>query len=93
MAFIALKKLLEPFGIKHFYTDGWGAYQRHLEANVHSVFIVWTIHQSNGVWIAYLGGKHMSRTLPSEYPPRKTTPPIAKYDRRSRELTLSNQAI
>jgi insertion element IS1 protein InsB len=36
-AFIALKKRLEPFGIQHFYTDGWGAYQRHLEANIHSV--------------------------------------------------------
>jgi IS1 family transposase len=23
-----LKALLEPFGISHFYTDGWGAYER-----------------------------------------------------------------
>jgi len=36
-AFIALKKLLEPFEISHFYTDGWGAYQRHLEPHTHSV--------------------------------------------------------
>ena len=36
-AFIELKKLLEPFEINHFYTDGWGAYQRHLEADIHSV--------------------------------------------------------
>ena len=26
-----LKGLLEPFGISRFYTDGWGAYQRHLD--------------------------------------------------------------
>jgi insertion element IS1 protein InsB len=23
--------LLEPLGIRRFYTDGWGAYQRHLD--------------------------------------------------------------
>jgi len=28
--FLELKGLLEPFGITIFYTDGWGAYQRHL---------------------------------------------------------------
>ena len=28
--FLELKKLLEPFGITTFYTDGWGAYERHL---------------------------------------------------------------
>ena len=27
--FLALKALLEPFGITRFYTDGWGAYERH----------------------------------------------------------------
>ncbi len=26
--FMRLKALLEPFGISHFYTDGWGAYER-----------------------------------------------------------------
>jgi len=26
-----LKALLEPFGIRRFFTDGWGAYRRHLE--------------------------------------------------------------
>jgi insertion element IS1 protein InsB len=36
-AFIELKKLLEPFGVSHYYTDGWGAYQRHLETEKHSV--------------------------------------------------------
>jgi len=25
-----LKALLEPFGIRRFFTDGWGAYRRHL---------------------------------------------------------------
>ncbi len=36
-AFLQLKALLTPFKITHFYTDGWGAYERHLDANVHTV--------------------------------------------------------
>ena len=28
--FLQLKALLEPFGIRRFYTDGWGAYERHI---------------------------------------------------------------
>jgi insertion element IS1 protein InsB len=28
--FLQLKALLEPFGITRFYTDGWGAYERHI---------------------------------------------------------------
>lgn len=36
-AFLQLKRLLEPFGIKRFCTDGWGAYQRHLPAQMHEV--------------------------------------------------------
>jgi insertion element IS1 protein InsB len=35
--FIALKALLEPFGITRFYTDGWGAYRRHLDPSKHTV--------------------------------------------------------
>jgi insertion element IS1 protein InsB len=35
--FLQLKALLEPFDINHFYTDGWGAYERHLEAHIHEV--------------------------------------------------------
>ena len=35
--FLQLKELLEPFGISRFYTDGWGAYERHLEARKHEV--------------------------------------------------------
>jgi insertion element IS1 protein InsB len=35
--FIALKALLEPFGITRFYTDGWGAYRRHLDPSQHTV--------------------------------------------------------
>jgi insertion element IS1 protein InsB len=30
-AFLELKALLVPFGITRFYTDGWGAYKRHLD--------------------------------------------------------------
>ena len=34
---LALKALLEPLGIHRFYTDGWGAYQRHLDPSQHVV--------------------------------------------------------
>ena len=34
---LKLKALLEPFGIRRFYTDGWGAYQRHLDPKLHVV--------------------------------------------------------
>jgi insertion element IS1 protein InsB len=30
VVFLKLKTLLEPFGITRFYTDDWGAYERHL---------------------------------------------------------------
>jgi insertion element IS1 protein InsB len=36
-AFLKLKKLLESFGITHFYTDDWGAYERHIEPEKHIV--------------------------------------------------------
>ena len=32
-----LKALLEPFGIAVFYTDDWGAYERHLPPEQHRV--------------------------------------------------------
>jgi insertion element IS1 protein InsB len=35
--FLKLKELLAPFGITHFYTDGWGAYRRHLDPAQHTV--------------------------------------------------------
>ena len=35
--FLRLQQLLAPFGIMQFYTDGWGAYERHLEAEQHQV--------------------------------------------------------
>ena len=35
--FLKLKELLEPFGITKYYTDGWGAYERHLDAEQHQV--------------------------------------------------------
>jgi insertion element IS1 protein InsB len=34
-AFLKLKALLEPFGITKYYTDYWGAYTRHLDADEH----------------------------------------------------------
>src|SRR5881398_3731181 len=36
-AFIKLKAFLKPFGITRFYIDDWGAYERHLEPENHSV--------------------------------------------------------
>ena len=35
--FLQLKALLEPFGIHRFYTDGWGAYERHIDPEQHEV--------------------------------------------------------
>jgi len=35
--FLKLKRLLEPFGITRYYTDGWGAYERHLDPEQHRV--------------------------------------------------------
>lgn len=35
--FLKLKALLEPFGITRFYTDDWGAYERHLASEKHVV--------------------------------------------------------
>src|SRR5688572_19294769 len=35
--FLQLKALLEPFGITRYYIDGWGAYDRHIEAEQHTV--------------------------------------------------------
>jgi insertion element IS1 protein InsB len=35
--FLKLKRLLEPFGITRYSTDGWGAYERHLDAEKHWV--------------------------------------------------------
>jgi insertion element IS1 protein InsB len=36
-AFRQLQALLEPFGIQHFYTDGWGAYERNLDPAMHTI--------------------------------------------------------
>jgi insertion element IS1 protein InsB len=35
--FLQLKVLLAPFGIHHFYTDGADVYDRHLDAQQHTV--------------------------------------------------------
>ena len=35
--FLKLKKLLDPFKIRIFYTDDWGAYDRHIEKKNHEV--------------------------------------------------------
>lgn len=35
--FLELKKLLLPFGIQKYCTDGWGAYERHIASEQHEV--------------------------------------------------------
>ena len=35
--FLQVKALLEPFGITRFYTDDWGAYERHLSSEEHVI--------------------------------------------------------
>lgn len=35
--FLKLTELLEPFGITTYDTDGWGAYERHIDAEKHQV--------------------------------------------------------
>ena len=35
--FLTLKTLLEPYNIVRYYTDDWGAYQRHLNPDNHEV--------------------------------------------------------
>jgi insertion element IS1 protein InsB len=35
--FLRLKALLEPFGITRYYTDRWGTYERHVNAEQHTV--------------------------------------------------------
>ena len=37
VALVKLKALLQPFGLIHFYTDGWGAYLRLLDSQHHTV--------------------------------------------------------
>jgi insertion element IS1 protein InsB len=35
--FLQLQTLLEPFGIRRFDTDGWGAYERHIDPEQHNI--------------------------------------------------------
>jgi insertion element IS1 protein InsB len=35
--FLELQRLLEPFGITRFCTDGWGTYERHIAPEQHTV--------------------------------------------------------
>ena len=35
--FVELKALLEPCGMTRSFTDGWGAYERHVETEPHTV--------------------------------------------------------
>ena len=37
MLFLENKKLLKPFGIQHFYTDDWGAYERNISPKQHTI--------------------------------------------------------
>jgi insertion element IS1 protein InsB len=35
--FLEPKALLAPFGITRYFTDGWGTYERHVDAEQHTV--------------------------------------------------------
>ena len=35
--FSEAQRMLEPFGITRYYTDDWGVYERHIEAEQHKV--------------------------------------------------------
>ena len=35
--FLKRQELLEPFGITQYSTDGWGAYERHIDTEQHHV--------------------------------------------------------
>ena len=37
VVFKQLRRLLEPFGIQHYYTDDWGAYERQLPEQQHTI--------------------------------------------------------
>ena len=52
--FLERKVLLEPCGIMHFYTDGWGAYSRHLDPTQHTVGKQYTqkIERKHTTWRA-----------------------------------------
>jgi insertion element IS1 protein InsB len=54
--FLQLKGLLEPFGIRRFYTDGWGAYERHIDPEQHEVGKQYT--QKMGVFVQRLEKVH-----------------------------------
>jgi len=36
-AFLDLLALLQPNGCRHFYTDGWRTYQRHIDEEQHTI--------------------------------------------------------
>ncbi len=37
VVFKELKALLEPMKIRRYYTDDWGAYERHIDSNMHEI--------------------------------------------------------
>ena len=62
--FLRLQELLEPFGITKYYTDGWGAYERHLDAEQHHVgkkaeprWLWHAIDHHRGTVLAYVFGQ------------------------------------
>lgn len=59
--FLELKKLLQPFGIRRFYTDNWGAYSRHLEKQKHIVGKQNTQRIESKHIILRTGIKHLAR--------------------------------
>src|ERR687885_1887749 len=52
--FLELKALLAPFGITRYFTDGWGAYERHVEVAQHTIGKANTrIYPTNIIFMLY----------------------------------------
>ncbi|MCH9691616.1 MAG: hypothetical protein K0U59_06075 [Gammaproteobacteria bacterium] len=65
--FKKLKALLEPFGIQRYYSDDWGAYDRHLDGKQHTVGKrnIQKIERKNlnfRTWIKRLTGDRTTKT-------------------------------
>ena len=50
--FLQLKELLEPFGIHRFYTDGWGAYERHTRSKSAGCSFTSLVRTSSGSYLS-----------------------------------------
>ena len=68
--FLKLKGLLEPFGITQYYTDYWGAYTRHLDPDVHRVWLKYSVASR---CLAMIVAEQSTEALPPHHVPRLAT--------------------